>query len=305
MDNGPLQKEQASKLKYFVGQVKSRRARQRAHGSLPHSQEGVGGVSLVESTVPSSHPIMNLNSGERNPQYPPDDSSYPLSFFSSPDPSFSSRTLRAMFADGCTTAESAHFLTQESESQSRISAIFNEPGQIQRRGQGILTPESSETATLVSTNIQETGSIWPDIASYLDNGSAARTFSNFEDTNWCSSSSGSSCSYTNADNSYPYLEPSQTLPQLASDTNTQQPRYSLASPGPTTGGNEAEDVLFMHYLDHVFFIQYPFYQGRERSRRGWLFSILRGSSPPTTPRWPSASATSSLLCHRLLKADQS
>lgn len=34
-----------------------------------------------------------------------------------------------------------------------------------------------------------------------------------------------------------------------------------------------EDTLFMHYLDQVFYIQYPFYSNRRG--RGWLFSILR------------------------------
>ncbi|KAI9649949.1 hypothetical protein NHQ30_002534 [Ciborinia camelliae] len=35
-----------------------------------------------------------------------------------------------------------------------------------------------------------------------------------------------------------------------------------------------EDTLFMHYLDKVFYIQYPFYDS-SKGGRGWLFSILR------------------------------
>ncbi|KAH6675756.1 fungal-specific transcription factor domain-containing protein [Halenospora varia] len=35
-----------------------------------------------------------------------------------------------------------------------------------------------------------------------------------------------------------------------------------------------EDTLFMHYLDEVFYIQYPFYDS-SKGGRGWLFSILR------------------------------
>jgi hypothetical protein len=34
------------------------------------------------------------------------------------------------------------------------------------------------------------------------------------------------------------------------------------------------DILFMHYLDQVFHIQYPFYHSPTRQGRGWLFSIL-------------------------------
>jgi hypothetical protein len=36
-----------------------------------------------------------------------------------------------------------------------------------------------------------------------------------------------------------------------------------------------EDSLLMHYLDHVFYVQYPFYHSGSRQGRGWLFSILR------------------------------
>jgi hypothetical protein len=38
---------------------------------------------------------------------------------------------------------------------------------------------------------------------------------------------------------------------------------------------DTEDILFMDYLDHVFYIQYPFYHLSTRQGRGWLFSILR------------------------------
>ena len=38
---------------------------------------------------------------------------------------------------------------------------------------------------------------------------------------------------------------------------------------------DMEDALFMHYLDQIFYIQYPFYHSSSQHRRGWLFSILR------------------------------
>lgn len=37
---------------------------------------------------------------------------------------------------------------------------------------------------------------------------------------------------------------------------------------------EAKNVLFMHYLDQVFYMQFPFYHNQ---CRGWLYSILRRS----------------------------
>jgi len=37
----------------------------------------------------------------------------------------------------------------------------------------------------------------------------------------------------------------------------------------------SDDFLFMHYLDEVFGIQYPFYNSPRRRSRGWLFSAIR------------------------------
>ncbi|KAM0666268.1 hypothetical protein ACQRIU_004123 [Beauveria bassiana] len=42
---------------------------------------------------------------------------------------------------------------------------------------------------------------------------------------------------------------------------------------------EAEDVIFMHFLDQVFYLQYPYYLSRDGRERGWLFSILRRVKP--------------------------
>lgn len=41
-------------------------------------------------------------------------------------------------------------------------------------------------------------------------------------------------------------------------------------------GGESEDLLFMHYLDQVFYIQYPFYDVHGKQKRGWLLSMLKG-----------------------------
>jgi Fungal specific transcription factor domain len=44
-------------------------------------------------------------------------------------------------------------------------------------------------------------------------------------------------------------------------------------------GQEAEDTLFMHYFDQVFYLQFPFYHPQGTLQRGWLFSILRRVKP--------------------------
>ena len=40
-----------------------------------------------------------------------------------------------------------------------------------------------------------------------------------------------------------------------------------------------EDELFMHYLDEVFYKQFPFYHSSHRRPRGWLFSTLKRVRP--------------------------
>lgn len=63
--------------------------------------------------------------------------------------------------------------------------------------------------------------------------------------------------------------------------------------GESVISEDPEDPLIMHYLDEVFYVQYPFYHACERQNRGWLFSILKRS--------PSAYHTSLALSeHHLL-----
>ncbi|RJE24543.1 hypothetical protein PHISCL_03130 [Aspergillus sclerotialis] len=54
---------------------------------------------------------------------------------------------------------------------------------------------------------------------------------------------------------------------------------SPISPGESSTCGETEDALFMHYLDRVFYFQFPFYHSRDRKGRGWLFSILKRVKP--------------------------
>ncbi|OTA90725.1 hypothetical protein M434DRAFT_397812 [Hypoxylon sp. CO27-5] len=41
---------------------------------------------------------------------------------------------------------------------------------------------------------------------------------------------------------------------------------------------DMEDILFMYYFDHVFYMHCPFYFPSSRQGRGWLLSILKGVS---------------------------
>lgn len=48
-------------------------------------------------------------------------------------------------------------------------------------------------------------------------------------------------------------------------------------PEESSPHDELEDNLFMHYLDEVFFIQYPFYNSPKKRSRGWIFSSVKRS----------------------------
>lgn len=55
--------------------------------------------------------------------------------------------------------------------------------------------------------------------------------------------------------------------------------WSLASqpagPSKSILHGDVEDILFMYYFDHVFYMYFPFYFPSNRQGRGWLLSILK------------------------------
>ncbi|KAL3421436.1 hypothetical protein PVAG01_07881 [Phlyctema vagabunda] len=73
-------------------------------------------------------------------------------------------------------------------------------------------------------------------------------------------------------------------PSIKYSTQEQPPRAVEAMLEPTilltdledaVFQNEIEDNLFMHYLDEVFHLQFPFYNTPNRRPRGWLFSTVK------------------------------
>ena len=44
---------------------------------------------------------------------------------------------------------------------------------------------------------------------------------------------------------------------------------------PTLLRQDKEDMLLLHYLDEIFYTQYPFYSNPHKQFRSWLFSIIR------------------------------
>ena len=71
---------------------------------------------------------------------------------------------------------------------------------------------------------------------------------------------------------------SYSEPSSSSKGNTLLPQPSSVSLPTSFQNHSAEEAtLFMYYLDHVFFIQFPFYDDSfSNTGRGWLFTLLTG-----------------------------
>lgn len=78
-------------------------------------------------------------------------------------------------------------------------------------------------------------------------------------------------------------------------------RSALTSPSEDAATKGVEDELFVHYLDQVFYTQYPFYRSRARHSRAWLYSILRAH--PATYFGTLALSEHELLAMRPSKDD--
>jgi hypothetical protein len=97
-----------------------------------------------------------------------------------------------------------------------------------------------------------------------------RSLSRADEWAWDSSSNGMS--------DYAARKPTAPGHFMASgnDQKHRAPPEALIEPVRYRG---AEDTLFMHYLDRVFYIQFPFYLSRNPQGKGCLFSILRMVKP--------------------------
>lgn len=80
----------------------------------------------------------------------------------------------------------------------------------------------------------------------------------------------------------PMSDDAAGTPTLAAHPINHQVGNSKATPDALTEAvrnDTTEEALFMHYLDRVFYIQYPFYLSCDRRGRGCLFSMLKIVKP--------------------------
>jgi hypothetical protein len=88
---------------------------------------------------------------------------------------------------------------------------------------------------------------------------------------------GGATRYPNQNDKYHFLHPTQEVSALNFEFLSGQSSWSTVPSSPILYDNN-EDTLFMHYMDEVFYWQYPFYRSCSGGR-GWIFSILRRVKP--------------------------
>ncbi|GLA40430.1 hypothetical protein AnigIFM63309_008263 [Aspergillus niger] len=253
MDNGTLQNEQASKFRQMVSQARSRKRRQK----------------LLLSTRPSArntvYPFFNVAPDEL--QGLTRDSN--VAAINNSTLVYSTVPLHQLPTPEGTSV----FPEEDYTTFSKQLEWAHNPSSPSSSVEGILTPNVLET--------QEPGIVWGDMMNSDDFGLAMSksSLSDLDDLMWSASLDS------------PHL---QKEPTLSPDPTSLQPTsgthmLAAATCGQTISwpgtpldpipGSRSEDELLMHYLDRVFYIQYPFYHTQDRQGRGWLLSLLRRIKP--------------------------
>jgi hypothetical protein len=283
MDKGVLQREQALKLKRIVSQTKSKR-RQRQLLNTAQSPQDLRPdmdplpIEIISSlTLPSSSSTHGTVE-ERNDNAPQDDLQFQIS--ERDLGAFSEPMWSVPFYNTIFPAES--FFIQEGDMpasnqclSSAAAAIEN--GDLESNSLSSGSSEGVSASSPTSASEREDNAV-------LDDG-VYREDAQFELGGGALSAFGGSTWSTSYHDGHLSRE-STAINQMGSASSSQN--YSSLISGPfehfasrptepsesVIFGNE-EDILFIHYLDRTFYIQYPFYHSHGIQGRGWLFSILR------------------------------
>jgi hypothetical protein len=279
MDNGILQKDQASKIKRTVTQTKSKK---KGKQLLPTTQSGPGLLSLVSPAFTSTQYITGWNDALTQGEFPYSMSDTDIN--SIMDPPWNASSLNDVL-----TIESSY----NKEGYVPVPAPATPNGI--NLGQNSMTSGSSEEIAMSDPcllPVSKADTAWVNIIPQ-DNIRAVTNerISSTLSESMCGTSQGVSGNVNGYVGSNSSSEPCSAISNVRGRSMLRQP-----AAGESILSEDPEDTLFMHYLDEVFYVQYPFYHCRERQRRGWLFSILK--------RVPSAYHAALALSERYLLSIQ-
>ncbi|GKZ19208.1 hypothetical protein AbraIFM66951_008042 [Aspergillus brasiliensis] len=271
MDNGNLQNEQASKFRQMVSQARSKKRRQKLLLSTRPSARTTGKGLHMSSKGPALrsitlvYPFFNVAPGEM--QRLTQDSNVAA-------------------IDPCTLAGSTVPLNQLPTPEG--TSVFPEEdyATFSKHMEWIQNPSSPSSSVegLLTPNVlemHEPGIAWGDLVTSDDFGLAMSksALSDLDDLMWSASLESPHLQKGPSLSPDPIsLQPTSGMHMLAAATCGQTISWPMTPLGPIPG-SRPEDELLMHYLDRVFYIQYPFYHTQDRQGRGWLLSLLRRIEP--------------------------
>ena len=248
MDNGTLQKDQAARVRLVVSQSKRKKGRPQPLLTSQTPRAIGDGMCLPSSENASSPPAPSIDLVDQQ-----------LDNFTHNEPHYQNDGFdSSCFSD---TAWSLWPSSDISEMEPSFDVKKYNPtpstSQDQYSVQQLGSPGSSEINPVSAADLpflQESSEISSAIA-------AQKGFRSMNDGSTYSTLNGLQSSASHHDEFYPEEAASYDL-------------VSTSSPISTLSGG-IEDTLFMYYLDHVFYVQFPFYHPQNGRRRGWFFSILR------------------------------
>jgi len=254
MDNGPLQREQASKIKRILSQNNSKQRKERIRrtsSSLPYLHEETSSASVAPSNYPSKE--APSNGADCSTEMMGDGFDFQtwnmdLSFFG---------------MGYSATSSQGNLVTTESSSNNRHweNDIFVN-NHLSSRHDSMPSSVSGGFQDLEATltRIPNTSTVQKD-----DGQSACGTSQN---EMHLEAIGVSAADLLGSD------PPTHAQGLSANEVVKEYPMFP-AYLGQSVPGRGIDDDLFMHYLDEVFYVQYPFYNSHCKQSRGWLYSVLK------------------------------
>lgn len=258
MDNGELQKQQATKIKQTVSRTSRSKKRKWTENSRALSLEcessqeysfSTAMDGLLEGEGDNDSTKHSISSGMRSLDTTPLDEQMWGSIFNND-------YFRSQLSNG--------FSGYIDTSATSKSVDYEHPFLSQDSTRSILRSPSD------LANIREKEVIWGDAKIQND-------LPTLEGATWSSVTNKEAFLMSHTEPEAGYSARLLPLPNTSlTDNNSIKPKMSLQGLNGWAARGEIEDTLFMHYLDQVFYVQYPFYDAIDKQNRGWLLSFLKG-----------------------------
>lgn len=273
MDNGALQKEKALEFKQIVSQTKWKKGKQNSLSTLRSSQDRIIHYSQVLASRPDTNETSTASApNSTNSQL---GQSYCLisedkSSDESPEPARTTYLEQAWNAPSYTSTIPPGSACLRNLGSYTPVTVYSKDVSLSY-GSGMAGPE------LAAAQMSDID--WVDVApqEILELAINGRNNSQFDGMMW------SMPQYTTS------TMPVVTAPDYCMNSSNASPLGQIPvsdsttsrsmTPITTTPDHQKEDALFMHYLDDLFYTQYPFYNPADKYKRAWLFSIIKQVKP--------------------------